>query len=148
MTATLHLLRPFARWRRHGVAIRSVDAAEAYVRDVAAEHAEFCTAVGRAPRRRAELEGGSMYFVGHGVTLFRMPYLGIEDDRVRAEWFDGRYLVLLRPELVRVRPHRIGFLRGWRYLRDADAPPDLPATSRGNGGLPDALRNELEELGL
>ena len=72
----------------------------------------------RIPRREPELQGGSVYFVRGGRTLFRMPFVEIERR--------GRFsYIVVRPEIVRVEPLKVGFLRGWRYLEGRLAPPDL-----------------------
>lgn len=149
MSAPLHLLRPFTRWRWRDAEITTVAQAESYVGHIASlGHSEFCTAVTRAPKRAAEMRGGSLYFVRGGVTLFRMPFLGLDFDPEAACRYQGKVLVLMRPELIRVERRRVGFLRGWRYLADADAPPDTAAPVGGDGDLPIRLRRELEELGL
>ena len=55
-----------------------------------------------APRRAAELAGGSAYFIVKGSTLFRMPFLGLEPVR------DG-FPDVPRPHRHRLRPaHRHG----------------------------------------
>ena len=136
----LHLLRPFSLWRHRGKPIRTIEAAAEYVEHIAGlgfDH--FYTATARVPRRADELVGGSVYFV-KGVTLFRMPFVSVdEDDPETAARFQGRVLVTMRPELIRVEPKHIGFLRGWRYC--VDPPADL---APGDIGPPEGLR----ELGL
>ncbi|MGL4296947.1 MAG: DUF1489 family protein, partial [Aestuariivirga sp.] len=37
--------------------------------------------------------------------------------------------------------------QGWRYLEEADAPPDLPKTVRAEG-MSEKMRRDLAELGL
>ena len=131
MADQLHLLRPFARWRLRGESITTVDAAEEYVKHIASLGFErFYTAVGRAPTRAEELVGGSVYFVKHH-TLFRMPFVCITDNPRLAARFQGKVLVEMKPELIRVAPRHIGFLRGWRYMEDKDAPRDIPASMAG-----------------
>ena len=52
---TLHLLRPFARWRWRGERITTVDQAEDYVEHIAAHGFDvFYTGTTRAPRRAPE----------------------------------------------------------------------------------------------
>ncbi len=81
-----------------------------------------------------------MYFVAKRRTLFRMPFVDIEPD-------GGGCAICMRPELTRVLPYYVGFVRGWRYLKDADAPPDLPEVA-GAGDAPPAMARELKEPGL
>ena len=144
MTATLHLLRGFVQWhdRRGFGEITTVDDAEAWVRYIARHgFEEFSTITMRRPARAEELEGGSVYFVRRGATLFRMPFIGLED-------YGGAWAILMRPELIRVERKRVGMVRGWRYMADADAPPDLPRMPLGSDDLPEHMRDELKELGL
>ncbi|MCY4507537.1 MAG: DUF1489 family protein [Acidobacteria bacterium] len=128
-SAPLHLLRPFARWRWRGKGdITTVEQAEEYVAHIASlGFGEFYTGTARAPTRAREMKGGSLYFVRDKVTLFRMPFLRVEFDRETARRFQGEVLVIMRPELIRVERQHVGFLRGWRYLADEDAPRDLTA---------------------
>ena len=150
MSAPLHLLRGFVQWHdrrldRYGQ-IKTIDEAEGWVRYVADRgFSEFSTVTTRRPARAAELECGSVFFVGgpkRRHTLFRMPFIGLED-------YGGAWAILMRPELIRVEQRAVGQVRGWRYLADADAPPDLPAaTASGTDELPAQMRRELEELGL
>ena len=143
MTAPLHLLRGFVQWydRRGGRGeIKTVDEAEAWVRHIADLGFErFYTWTSRRPQRGVELEGGSAYFVRSGRTLFRMPFLAIEHEGEGVN-------IVMRPELIRVEKKRVGMARGWRYLADADAPPDLAPAP--DAELPPHLQSELKELGL
>lgn len=146
MTAPLHLLRGFVQWddRRTGEPIKTIDEAESWVRYIAeCGFNRFYTETTRRVTRAAELEGGSVYFVGgpkRNQALFRMPFVEIEES-------GGGYAICMRPELIRVRQDFVGFVRGWRYLKDADAPPDLPRVA-GDGGAPPEMARELRELGL
>ena len=150
MTTPLHLLRPFALWSWRGKPITTVEQAEEYVEHIASlGFDEFYTGTARAPKRVDEMKGGSLYFVRNKMTLFRMPFVCVEDDRETARRFQGDVLIIMRPRLIRVERRRVGFLRGWRYLADADAPPDLPAPpATETDELPEPMRRELEELGL
>ena len=96
------------------------------------------------PKRCAELlDGGSLYWVVAGVMAARSPLLAIEDTRGDA---GKRCTLVLEPRLIRTepRPHRP--FQGWRYLEQADAPPDLD--ERDAEGLPPPLADELKALGL
>ena len=149
MSAPLHLLRGFVQWhdRRSGCdEIKTIDEAEGWVRHIADQgFDEFSTWTTRRVTRAAELKGGSVFFVGGSKrrhTLFRMPFIGLED-------YGDAWAILMRPELIRVEQRAVGMVRGWRYLADADAPPDLPAElSDDTGKFPEQMRRELQELGL
>jgi len=105
-----------------------------------------------APRRADELAGGSVYFVHKGETLFRMPFLGIEAVRDFSPdapaRFQNHVAIVCAPQLVMVHRWPIRFLRGWRYLRPEDAPPDLPAVEVSGDELPPEMKRELQEAGL
>jgi len=147
MTAPLHLLRGFVQWddrRAGGGPIKTIDEAEAWVRHIAELGFDrFYTETTRHVTRAAELQGGSVYFVGgpkRNQALFRMPFVEIEGEA-------GDWAICMRPELIRVRQDFVGKVRGWRYLKHADAPPDLPRVA-GAGDAPPEMAAELKELGL
>ena len=83
----------------------------------------------RGPRRVDELKGGSVYFVHEKATLFRMPLYGIEKVRDFKPDVEEKYLnhsaFVCLPRIIKVKAKTVKFLRGWRYLEDKDAPPDL-----------------------
>jgi len=103
------------------------------------------------PRREYDvLNGGSLYWVIDGFVRVRQRIVGLERETDE----DGRgYCAIgLDPELVRTelqprRPHQ-----GWRYLEDADAPPDLDRTATAGleeeGAPSPEMLAELKELGL
>ena len=83
----------------------------------------------RRPRRLEDLEGGSIYYVASGWTLFRTPFLGIEavadfHPDAEPEWLDA-WALLYEPRVIMVQSRRIHRLQGWRYLEPANAPPDI-----------------------
>ena len=99
------------------------------------------------PKRRAELlEGGSLYWVIKGIVQVRQPLLDIAEGSKE----DGTpcCLLILKNELIAVRPTPRRAFQGWRYLAAAEAPPDLKAGSRGITAMPPKLRKQLAELGL
>lgn len=102
----------------------------------------FETITTRRVTRAAEMEGGSVYFVRSGTVLFRMPFLEVVD------LWGGEWAIVMRPELIRTERKRVGMVRGWRYMANADAPPDLPRLPLETDELPEHMRKELEELGL
>lgn len=138
---TLHLLRPFVEWP---VTEMTVDGARAYVKGMLDERGDydFGTWTSRAPKRVDEMAGGSVFFVQSRRALFRMPFRRLHPTRGGGVW------ILLAPKVVRVEQHAVGMVRGWRYLKDADAPPDLPAPPAPGGDLPPHVESELRELGL
>ncbi|HUE45443.1 MAG TPA: DUF1489 domain-containing protein [Aestuariivirgaceae bacterium] len=98
------------------------------------------------PTRAAELvDGGSMYWVIRGSVLVRQRIEAVE--RYTDEEGIGRCKLVFDPELVPVRPVPRRAFQGWRYLSEADAPPDLPPSPAGDE-LPPKLRAELAALGL
>jgi len=92
------------------------------------------------PKRAAEMTGGSLYWILGGVLVGRSPLLGF------APRPDGKVWIRLEPRLIAVeaRPRRAH--QGWRYLEQADAPPD--AGEGGGDALPPGLASELARLGL
>lgn len=146
MSGPLHLLRGFVQWadRRTGEPIKTVDDAESWVRHIAELGFDrFVTETTRRVTRAAELEGGSVFFVGgpkRNQALFRMPFMEIEGEA-------GDWAIFMRPELIRVRQDFVGRVRGWRYLEHKDAPPDLSSIAGADDAPPEMAR-ELKELGL
>ena len=137
VTAPLHLLRPFTGWSSG----TSVKAAEQWIAELAAESpgGYFYTETARPPKRHKELSnGGSVYFVKKGLTVFRMPIRGFEESP------GGTTAILMGRELIRVEPKRVGFLRGWRYLSAADAPQDRALGE----DIPEDIEARLDALGV
>jgi len=101
------------------------------------------------PRRRDEvLQGGSLYWVINGLVRVRQRIVGL-DPRADA---DGQAFCAIRyePELILTVPRAHRPFQGWRYLEEADAPPDL---KRGRGAAkdeapPPEMLEELRALGL
>lgn len=99
------------------------------------------------PRRRDEIVGqGSLYWVIAGTLLVRQLIVDIIEDASD----DGSRCagLLLDPTLVQVEGRPVKAFQGWRYLTDADAPPDLSEHDLAPDAMPAALRNELRALGL
>jgi hypothetical protein len=100
-----------------------------------------------APRRAAEIiDGGSIYWVIAGTLLARQRILDIVEDK----WDDDSRCtgLVLDPTLIQVEGRPVKAFQGWRYLEDADAPPDLGASEMLPDTMPPALRNELRSLCL
>ncbi len=98
------------------------------------------------PRRADEiLDGGSLYWVINGLITVRQGIVAIEpfvdDEGVK------RCRLELDPILVPVKPMPRRPFQGWRYLEDADAPPDMDMTGTDDE-LPEEMRRDLGSLGL
>ena len=102
----------------------------------------------QTPKRRAELlDGGSLYWVIKGLVQVRQPLIDLGEGTKE----DGTpcCLLILKNELIPVRPLPRRPFQGWRYLDAEEAPPDLGrASANGIGAMPARLRKELAELGL
>ena len=102
----------------------------------------------QTPKRRVELlDGGSLYWVIKGLIQVRQPLAdiaeGTKDDGTPC------CLLILRNELVPVRPTPRRAFQGWRYLDPAEAPDDLRrGRASGIAAMPPKLRKQLAELGL
>jgi hypothetical protein len=99
------------------------------------------------PKRRDEIVGGgSLYWVIRGLILCRQPIA----DLVAITGADGisRCRIDFKPKIVPVRPTPRRAFQGWRYLEEADAPPDLPKSGAASKGMSEKMRRELSELGL
>ncbi|HAJ45202.1 MAG TPA: DUF1489 domain-containing protein [Alphaproteobacteria bacterium] len=96
------------------------------------------------PKRTQELlDGGSIYWIIKGYILGRQPLIAIEPFQ-DGEGI-GRCHLVMQPGLIPVAPRARRPFQGWRYLKPADAPPDLKA---GSGNFNEDLKRELAELGL
>ena len=95
------------------------------------------------PKRAAEMEGGSLYWI-HGHRLVgRSPLIGFQETG------QGRYWIRLQPRLIAVRAKPKRAHQGWRYLDEEDAPPDLGEGEADDlDAMPRALLGELTRLGL
>jgi hypothetical protein len=95
------------------------------------------------PKRADELIGGSLYWIVKHRLVARNRILGFA---VRER--DGRTIIRLDPELVRVRLDPKRAHQGWRYLAAEDAPLDLDGEPDGLDALPPALLGKLAGLAL
>ncbi len=99
------------------------------------------------PHRDDEvLDGGSLYWVIRGAVLARQQIQALEE--VTDEDGIRRCAIVMSPDIVQVeaRPRRP--FQGWRYLTDADAPPDLSGLAPNERGLPTDLALALDGLGV
>lgn len=95
------------------------------------------------PKRLAEMDGGSLYWIHAHAIIGRSPLIGFEQ---RPD--DGRWWIRLEPRLIAVEPRAKRAHQGWRYLAEKDAPPDLGGEIAGGDVLPGRLISELAKLGL
>lgn len=94
------------------------------------------------PRRVAEMEGGSLYWIHGHMIVGRSPIIGFADNNA------GRYWIRVQPRLVLVQPCPKRAHQGWRYLKDEDAPPDLAGSLTSAEAMPVDMARELGRLGF
>ena len=95
------------------------------------------------PTRADELVGGSIYWIVKQRIAARQTILGFD---IRKS--DRKTIIRLDPELVTVRATAKRGHQGWRYLAEADAPPDLGAGGDDVARLPPDLAGKLVSLAL
>ena len=93
------------------------------------------------PRRHAEMIGGSVYWILKHQLVAR------SEIRAFAPAPDGRTDIVIDTRLIDVHPRPRRAHQGWRYLEEADAPPDL-AAGKSADVMPANLAGELAKLGL
>lgn len=93
------------------------------------------------PKREAELEGGSLFWIIKHQLVARAPIEAFADSA------DGRIDIVLRMPPIPVRPQPKRAHQGWRYLTQDDAPLDL-VSGEGADILPTDLARNLAALGL
>ncbi|CCE05423.1 conserved hypothetical protein [Bradyrhizobium sp. STM 3843] len=100
------------------------------------------------PKRIEEiLAGGSLYWVIKGEIAAREKLIAIEPFRDRDGI--GRCRLVMQPKVMAVSPRPMRPFQGWRYLKPADAPPDLGKASADSvAAMPEPMRRELRDLGL
>ncbi len=102
----------------------------------------------QTPKRKSELlDGGSLYWVIKGLIQVRQRLADIGEGSKE----DGTpcCLLILKNELVPVRPTPRRAFQGWRYLDPDEAPEDLKRGAAGSiVAMPPKLRKQLAELGL
>jgi hypothetical protein len=89
---------------------------------------------------------GSLYWVIKGQVLVRQPVLDVVTLSDGAG--QSRCEIVLASDYVRVVPRRQKPFQGWRYLKPADAPPDLSGDAPADGDLPEDLALQLRDLGV
>jgi hypothetical protein len=99
----------------------------------------------QTPKRAEELvDGGSLYRVYRGFILSRQRILAV--DRV-GEGPSARCEVTLDPNVILTAPTPRRAFQGWRYLLEAEAPPDLGAAGAAEAPLSADLAKRLREIG-
>jgi hypothetical protein len=99
------------------------------------------------PRRADEiLLGGSMYWVIKGKMCARQ----LIEKFVEIERQEGGVScgIVLKRGLIPVLEKRHRPFQGWRYLEQADVPPDLPFGDSQEDRMPAEMAEELRDLGL
>jgi hypothetical protein len=95
------------------------------------------------PKRIDEMTGGSLYWIHGHALVGRSPILGFMENGA------GRYWIRLLPTLIPVRSIPKRAHQGWRYLEEANAPPDLGhGESDGRDEMTAKMLGDLTKLGL
>ena len=95
------------------------------------------------PKRIAEMAGGSLYWIHGNALVGRSPILGFMENGT------GRHWIRLQPLLIPVRSIPKRAHQGWRYLEDANAPPDLGSgESDGRDEMSAKMLGDLMKMGL
>lgn len=107
-----------------------------------AENGEVRLTTRYMPKRHAEMAGGSLYWIIKHALIGRSPLIGFMDNG------EGRTWIRIRPELIAVRSLPKRAHQGWRYMEEADAPPDLAQGETAGDHMPPKLLGELMRMGL
>lgn len=95
------------------------------------------------PKRVDEMAGGSLYWIHAHTIIGRSPILGFMENGA------GRYWIRIEPRLIPVRSIPKRAHQGWRYLSEADAPPDLDSVELdGRDEMSPKMLSELMKMGL
>ena len=95
------------------------------------------------PKRIAEMTGGSLYWIHGHALVGRSPILGFMENG------SGRYWIRLQPTLIPVRSIPKRAHQGWRYLEEANAPPDLGSNEAdGRDEMSAKMLGDLMKMGL
>jgi hypothetical protein len=95
------------------------------------------------PKRHSEMVGsGSLFWIIKHQLVARAPIL---EFRSNAE---GRYDIMLDPNIIPVVPIPRRAHQGWRYLEPGDAPLDLADGIVSGDSLPPEMLGDLAELSL
>ncbi|MES2754330.1 MAG: DUF1489 domain-containing protein [Pseudomonadota bacterium] len=96
------------------------------------------------PKRHAEIAGqGSLYWIIKHQLVARSAITHFGDAP------EGRIAIHLAAPLILVGARRKRAHQGWRYLEDADVPPDLGGgDTDGLAAMPPVLQGTLADLAL
>jgi hypothetical protein len=95
------------------------------------------------PKRIAEMTGGSLYWIHSHAIIGRSPIIGFMENGT------GRYWIRIEPRLIPVRSIPKRAHQGWRYLEEANAPPDLDsAEADGRDEMSPKMLGDLMKMGL
>ncbi len=95
------------------------------------------------PKRIEEMTGGSLYWIHGHALVGRSPIRGFMENG------SGRYWIRLEPVLISVRSIPKRAHQGWRYLEEANAPPDLnSAEADGRDEMSAKMLGDLMKMGL
>jgi hypothetical protein len=95
------------------------------------------------PKRVEEMAGGSLYWIHAHSIIGRSPIIGFMENGA------GRHWIRIVPQLIAVRSTPKRAHQGWRYLEDANAPPDLDSVETdGRDEMSPKMLNELMKMGL
>lgn len=95
------------------------------------------------PKRVEEMAGGSLYWIHGHALIGRSPIIGFMENGT------GRYWIRLEPRLIPVRSIPKRAHQGWRYLEEANVPPDLDSVEAdGRDEMSPKMLGELMKMGL
>ena len=95
------------------------------------------------PKRIAEMTGGSLYWIHAHAMIGRSPIIGFMENGA------GRHRIRIEPRLIPVRSIPKRAHQGWRYLEEANAPPDLDSIEAdGRDEMSAKMLGELMKMGL
>jgi hypothetical protein len=95
------------------------------------------------PKRIEEMTGGSLYWIHGNALVGRSPILGFMENGA------GRHWIRLKPTLIPVRSIPKRAHQGWRYLEEANTPPDRDGgEADGRDEMTAKMLGDLTKLGL
>ena len=95
------------------------------------------------PKRVGEMAGGSLYWIHGHALIGRSPIIGFMENGA------GRHWIRIEPRLIPVRSIPKRAHQGWRYLEEANVPPDLDSVEAdGRDEMSPKMLGELMKMGL
>jgi hypothetical protein len=95
------------------------------------------------PKQADELIGGSLFWIIKHRLVARQTIIGFEETEG-----GKKCRIKVAANLIPVAGYPRRAHQGWRYLKGADAPPDLGGGDVDVAALPPGLANELSALAL